>query len=930
MIGPQGLQGFPGLPGLTGDKGDPGNTGPTGPQGAAGPQGVPGSAGPQGLKGDKGDAGNTGPTGPQGAAGSQGVPGSAGPQGLKGDKGDLGNTGATGATGGAGPTGAAGPQGLPGSTGPAGATGPAGVQGAAGPTGATGSAGAAVQYDRERGTLETRPLAADFNNAAVAKNADRSFTATANADCWFDLPLTAAQIAAGGPWVTAKLVSGIFSLATVEQRNASGSVVAPANLPAEANRRIQRGIALNAATTFLRIRLQTAAGGACVFLAPATGLGEPATAAADGDFAALDGLLVNDANTMPNLWTPASVSTIVGTAPVRTGTTYAVPAASLNDWIVPVSGFFAADTVTVLVNLSAPAQAVSLTPSSGSGDGTLLKLRDLGNGWYGARGPATAAAGTAATFFKLRVDTRTGSGYTAALTTLSLGWLGRNATSFPALLGLPAQAAAINTLNRAGVVYVDPINGIDTDPGTYASPLSTLNQALASGAGTIYIRKNGTLRPSAPIALSNINGLKLTGYAKTGDTQRHAQIWFSTRVPATSFTAAGGATPNLSFIALAQNPDSVFEVAASGDITRMFYNPKGLTTPPSAAPTLGAANGQAGAFFYDAAAQRLYINPFGGVLTGKSYEIPVATTGLTFTTSSGIELRDIDIGFTRDYAVGGYGANISSTNCRFGRNGSLNGSGDAVQINSGSTWIDHGSLFEDAGNDGFGLDANCAAILTSSKARINRGDGISPHATNASLVLNGVQCLDNGKNGYVSVAGGSTRIEGGRFTGNGGADISINFVGLGTLSATLDMDNVAADQTTLDAGASGTIAAAIKQHRGVIQSNGAGASVTVDGVLVHGDGSGSAKGAYGLRCDGGVLSVSDFKVVRQTYGLMLTGGTFKLRSGHTLRNTGAGVYQSGGTLDLDLSDPVNHYANAAAFSGVVAADQAKFVSVPAV
>ncbi len=65
----------------------------------------------------------------------------------------------------------------------------------------------------------------------------------------------------------------------------------------------------------------------------------------------------------------------------------------------------------------------------------------------------------------------------------------------------------------------------------------------------------------------------------------------------------------------------------------------------------------------------------GGTITGKSYEVPAVASGFVLTNCTGIELRDIDIGFSRDVSVSMSGTSGRSDNCRFGRCGNLNGQG---------------------------------------------------------------------------------------------------------------------------------------------------------------------------------------------------------------------------------------------------------------
>ncbi len=791
---------------------------------------------------------------------------------------------------------------------------------------------AAVQYDREIAGLEIRPLIADAFTG-VTKNANRSWTAGANADCYFDLPVTAAMLATGNVWVDIKILSGALSAIAYEQRSSSGSVVAPLAMLAESSRRVVRGITLNSATTLIRVRFQTAAGGGCTFMAPSIGQGEPATFTVDTDLAVMDNIQIDAANAATNLWTDPTLAAVIAPVATRTGKTYTLAALAWTDFTQPVSGLVATDTVSILVQLATPIAKIFLAPSGTGGEGPQTKLSDLGGGWYGARGISVQQANAAAaTNFRIGFDNRSGGGWTAQSVNIQQVWIGKNTASYPDMLNVPGPVTAAFVKNRVGVAYVDPTNGQDADAGTEEKPYATLSQALASGAATIFVRVNAPVRFTSQFNIINVNKLTIAAWRKTvagiGDTaNQRARLLGSVNYPAASWTAAGGATPNLFYISLAANPDSCWELDAAGTPTRLFFNAKGPTTLPSAAPDLASANSQPGAFFYDSAAQRLYVYPWGGTITGKSYEVPVATKGLVLTSCGAVELIDIEIAYTRDAVLPANGSSVVTRNCLFGRNGNLQGTGTACGPGNGGTWTDHGSSFIDAGNDGFGFGDNATGTLIGSTFNNNRGDGCSQDGANTNCVLVGCDGSFNGKDGTGRIGTGETRIEGGRYVGNGSVDVIMTFVGAPAANkAVFDMNGVIADQTLIDQGTLGSVTSNIRNHTGPIQT--ASGNVTINGLRAHGDGTGTGKSYFGLRCDGGNVTVIDARISRYNYGIMLTGGTLKLRGGNIMRSTGtsgANIFQSGGVFDLDAADPINQFGGTG-FSGVSPGDQGKTVN----
>jgi hypothetical protein len=76
--------------------------------------------------------------------------------------------------------------------------------------------------------------------------------------------------------------------------------------------------------------------------------------------------------------------------------------------------------------------------------------------------------------------------------------------------------------------------------------------------------------------------------------------------------------------------------------------------------------------------------------------------------------------------------------------------------------------------------------------------------------------------------------------------------------------------------------------------------------------------------------LSDFKSANgAAHGLRITAGTLNATNGQILRNA-TGIQQTGGTLVLDATKPVNVFGNATQFSGVSGGDQELTVSVAAV
>lgn len=308
---------------------------------------------------------------------------------------------------------------------------------------------------------------------------------------------------------------------------------------------------------------------------------------------------------------------------------------------------------------------------------------------------------------------------------------------------LPIQAVAqgigaiVDESRETAVVYVDPVKGIDTNPGTQALPLKTLAAALAvassnnkASIGTTVWANPGVYRESIslnssakdtnyPITLQAVT----PGTAIVSGAQQYTGWVASTTIPG-AFTTSwlyqwGTCLPDTSAGAPPQ-PDIMLRREM------VFVNGSPLTQ------VLTSNDLVAGTFMVDEVAGLLYIYPSPGTnLTTADVEVATNPSLLSIVGKSNLVIRGMTFeygnacrngqgtGATPSVVVSGSATNIIFDNDQFLWNNSK-----GLQINNPATnYTISNSTFNHNGQDGIGLFQTQQGVLTNNTASYNNWRG---------------------------------------------------------------------------------------------------------------------------------------------------------------------------------------------------------------
>lgn len=744
------------------------------------------------------------------------------------------------------------------------------------------------------------------------------------------LGLTAGQTVS----LAVRFDSGTPSAVLFQTRNGGGTTLDNITAVRNGNFYVAENITTNVGTTEIQCRVQNTGGaGVIQFRRPLVSTNGLVGIFSLSPLASLpDAFAARDASALSNLFADPAPIPVVGTV-TQAGSNYIFPAASAAEMGVTyaTAGITLGQQITFAVQLTAPpGRDITIRESTTTGGASLgtfeRSMTRLGytNWWFG-----TITAGDfsgSAVQARIRIDNRDGVVTTGTAAQIVAGSASCVLGTVPLQRSVPSAVREL--IKTEG--YFDPSAGSDTTGlGTRAAPFASFQKALASGASIVYQRVSATPhRPSAGLSLAR--NVILRAYAEAGDTADYAKVWFSPGVTISALPVS--ADPNVRYYATATNPVAIWENNAS-TITRLGVvqaDPGGVRAAFSQASAseaaVGAAANTAGAWWYGAGSlgTGVYFRPVGDTVGTKLLELGAADIGLTVA-GFDLDISGMELFFGRSNVLNVTRSRVRSNNVRYGHSGG----DDAVTCQSAVNWTGVGvEEFVDAGDDGFGTNGNITATHQTVYTHHNIGDGYAPHNTGNKVSIAVLRAKSNGKQGFVTIAPGDYSFGIVEATGNADVDFLIK-VNSATPTTVNVMGSITADEIQIDCngGTASTITGKLVNVRGSVFCN---ANIAIEGHRCYG------KASYGLRVDGGVVTVDDFSYKNNVTvgpnngrGIDLRGGTLTAKTGELLRCT-VGISQTGGTLSLDASYPVNVYGNTTQFAGLSAPDQAKTLAVAAV
>lgn len=761
------------------------------------------------------------------------------------------------------------------------------------------------------------------NSGTLATISNDVVTAQVNADISFEISLAQAGLVTGDTVSFSTRVrsgtpiNGATPAFIVEQRNGANVVIGAAmTLQKVGDYWIAEKLVVDATAANIRLRHRNTSGaGVVVFERPTMAKSPNAPVVRTEPRAVLNSILsFVDGWAQSNLFADQAPINIIGTT-TRAGSSYSVPAAAVLELstAIAAAGIAIGDTVTVLLKATAsPGAFVSIREmltGAGVSFGTDRYMSRVGiTDYFTATLVVGSLGGGTVDRLRVRVDNRNGNAGSSTAVPITISDITLVKGTMPSPRAIPAAVRALISSLGSGRMYVDGTTGSDANDGSIGAPKLTLGAAIAAGATSISARV-GTYRESLTVPAT---GLEIIATRQSGDTADYVSIYSSNLRASGDFTATGGSFPNLFQRAEAVDPGGVWEVVA-GVATRL-----GVLTPSGApklrmANSLTEANTTPGSWRFEAG--MLYVHPYGSTITGKSYEVPNAQYTVNVTGAAVFRTDGVLMSYGRENSLFALRTVVRLQNSIVQSSGSSDGY--AVQE---ALHFDNNCTFRDAGDDGLNTNGQVVGASNGSKFNDNMGDGYAPHSNEHDLVLAGCEMLRNGKQGFVSIATGSFRLFGCRSEQNRDLDYLMS-PNAGSAASIFEMTGCKGGATQLDNGTA-TVTANIKDFKG--------ASVASNVTLANLEAIDVRGGLNGIRCDGGVMNVTNFKARKHTTAaIRLTAGTLTLKDGHALRSA-TGLLQSGGTLVLDNTDPVNVFGNGTQFSGVSAPDQALTLSFQAI
>ncbi|MEM9733856.1 MAG: DUF2793 domain-containing protein [Pseudomonadota bacterium] len=750
-------------------------------------------------------------------------------------------------------------------------------------------------YENDLGTLPTR-AAATAVNTGVVRQTDGTWLAPAGASCSFDLTIPAN---ADNLYMDVPLTDGEPILATVDQiENGTTLSNGQLTLARERNRMIMRQITpLPNADTF-RIRIDNTTGVAPVqFTAPGLGQGEPMTVPQDAPVASLWNRASDRANGVRNLFSLETIENLSGPSPLRQGEDLMLPENGTCRLTVDLQDFGHTDEPwTLIFHASTPLRNANAVAVDDNG-ATIMSMRwhDLDQGWQMLSGETVATASSA--MLNLELDNSTGGDVLTADCTLSRFWLGRDTTTPPALITLPGVVH--DTLAQHGTltIHVDE-TGRDGASGTTADPVSTVEEALALGAGTILLKRGQTHR-SGGLTLEHSLTIAPWGGALGLADNHNPSLLFSMALDEASLTSLAD---NVFYFPISQNPGGVWETGAD-QATRMGVAPPedGLVIM---ADTEASVAQNPGSWWHGDGSQGvgLYLHPYDSTISGKTFEVPTVHTGIAAQDAAQLTLRGLQLGFAAHHLLQAGNMVLTTSHCRF--HGA--GTGHALHLTGSTLWNDTASRMEDAFASGMESDGPCHALCSGSRFIQNGRNGATFSGDGNKVCLLSTEASDNGSDGILIDGTGEARLDCVTATQNGKEGLHAALSGAGA-DLIIALNRCNAQSTTLLTDNPPRMVAKVNDHKSPLAM---GCMGQVDGLTVSGDAQ-----AHGLSIATGISTVAGARLAGLAKGVTLTSGMLTLKDSAITR-CALGVERLGGELTLSADNPINLHANTTPSQGV--------------
>lgn len=782
--------------------------------------------------------------------------------------------------------------------------------------------------------------------AAIASGTPSNFTATAtvNADgsvsfssgiIFWDYKLTAAQIAAGEVTAYLPIRSGTVS-ATVTQRTASADISGTTeNLAPENGALILRAIDLDATCTVIRC-FATATGAAVAETGFAIALGEPAKTIEDATLLHLQGRRVGELDEV------GDILSTVGGASGATVTGFDFTVAPNTYGYVELRTSQAMDKdepVTVQCRVS-PGPTISAPvvqpydPIGAGGSQTFMYA--IEPGLFQAT-LLPVGGSTDATFLRLDINNLGGANL-LSITEVAVF----NGDGPPATMKVPAVVRTALASSGASVAYV--VDGADAGSanGSSAAPYPSIDAAVAAGWRVISIPADGNVYTHKKLTASG-GRFELRTHLVESSGYTIGMAFGGRKLTSADFASVGGYT-NLKRTALTtvhapralwMQDDATGELTLLGTVRTQAEAPGNHRPYAQKSLSLAAAEAaSAGAWAIDSGF--LYVN---GVASGKTYLVGDEQYAVQVD-AGGVYLSSVRNMGGADGCIRTNGGQVN-----FVGRAEIGWSGYSALDAQDSviTFDDLYSAYAGDGQDAMQCDRNTVIVGRRFHAFKPSGDGLSPHFFNVDVRIDHVEFEDCGKHGFVPV-GVKSRFRFGTIHERGSFGQAIYVLPVtseayGEGDVSFHADEINAERPVFFdlAGGPANTKLTVKVGRlngaPLVASARAGTSDPSDDQhcsvrIEHHEAHFRGANVVGIQCSDAALDWRGKITGSATHAILMTGGTARV-AGNLLRN-GTGIFQTGGTLTLSLSDPLNVFGNTTNFNGVSSGDQANTLSVQAI
>jgi len=569
----------------------------------------------------------------------------------------------------------------------------------------------------------------------------------------------------------------------------------------------------------------------------------------------------------------------------RDGRILDIPASTISEVNIYVTGVLSAGEFATLVIefLSIPAgwfRSISLGAHSGlAGGGAGVSNVFWVDNYAFIRLNATAANNLDPRYLPFRVDNRDAvtPTQTAQNIKIKVHGLFKGAIDPKKFTDIEAvkRYLSIKSARPAYVSALAPSDDFDIYP--------TLESAYVAGHKNIYIN-SGTFR--MPRGLSINRDLILHG---DNAQDEKPILCTSENVPEQSWTPTA-ADATVYYYATNINPNGLWEISSSGEISRMGVDTVVTGRRDQSASEAAVQSAADGAWWYGAGTEGtgVYMKPYGATISGKSYELPRYNETLLIT-SSAFEMRGVSVLWGSVFTVTARLSTVITNNCTIGRSGNDNGANVGIR----TLWTDFNGDYLDAGDDGVDSNGSCSFITYGGIFRECRGDGLAPHGVGNNIYAYNAKFINNYKQGFVTVGSGNFFLNNCLASNN--SDVDILVLLSGPNKSYIEFIDCVSDETRPVHSTSSLLTGKIINHNGPIIA--VSGDIKIQNHVCLGAGT-----AFNIAL--GTVSLDNFNYRSNGTGINMSGGNLTAKDGQILRGS-IGISKSGGTITLDSNRPIN-------------------------